>query len=260
MRKSVYNLSVLTLLALALTSLCRAQQATRAEPPLSPMIYGRKADNLPRKLTARGTIKQVHYAAPACGELVFAATLEIKLDAQVKGYHHPSLYLVVPCLYQPAGALQLLNRHVEIAVTRQEGKARPCFFDFETSRIDSKGLPFYCAHREEIMKAIARDAASAPKEAVEFEGTLEKESTYRAEVKRDRGGEWLLVVPVRMLPHHAVRVEWLNLKDYPALKEPAPGSQRKRLVFKVAERETFKVAGQYRWNTTYYCRIIALES
>lgn len=259
MRKSVFNLSILMLLAHSTTMLCWSQPPSQSEPRLFPIAYGGKDDGLPRRLRAQGTITRVSYAASRCGELVFPATLKVKLDTRVPGYNHPFLYLVVSCLHQPAGAEQFLNKRIEINATKQYGKGQPCFFDIKTSEIDSEGVPFYCAEREELLQAIMREPASAQEQTVEFKGMLEPGVSYRALVTRDRVEEWRTLLPLRLPFHHAARIEWLNLKDYPALNKAGTGSHQKRIVFKVVRRETSKVAGQYRWNTTYYCRITAIE-
>jgi hypothetical protein len=256
MRKSFFNFSVSMLLSCLIIATCPAQQATQSEPQSFPIVYGVKADGLPSKLTARGTISKVNYAPPRCGELIFAATFEIKLDGKLSGYDHPFLYLVVPCLYQPEGAEKFLGQHVLVTATKQYEKRQPCFFDIESNRIDSRGVPFYCAGREDFLKAISNSSASSP---VEFEGTLEKGSTYRALVVCDTDDEWRAVVPLRVPFHHAARIEWTNLPEFPQLNKAKRDGCRRRIIFKVIARETVKVAGRYRWNTTYQCRIIAVE-
>lgn len=256
MRKSFFNLSILMLLAFLIMAQCLAQQATQADPQSFPIVYGGKTDSLPEKLTARGTVTQVNYAPPRCGELIFAATFEIKLDGKLSGYDHPFLYLVVPCLYQPEGVEKFLGQHVLITATKQNEKRQPCFFDMESNRINSRGVPFYCAEREDLLKGISNSTPSAP---VEFEGTLEKGSTYRALVMCDKDEEWRAVVPLRIPFHHAARIEWTNLREFPQLSKGKNDDCQRRIVFKVVARETVKVYGQYRWNTTYECRIIAVE-
>jgi hypothetical protein len=257
MTKSFFNLSVSMLLALLIIAPCLAQQATQSDLQSFPIVYGVKTNGLPEKLTARGTISQVNYAPPRCGELIFAATFEIKLDRKLSGYDHPFLYLVVPCLYQPEGAEKFLGQRVEITATKQYEKRQPCFFDIESNPINSKGVPFYCANREELLKAvIGNSTASSP---VEFEGWLKEETTYRALVVCDRVEELRTVVPLRLPFHHAARIEWTNLPEFPQLDKAKGNDCKRRIVFKVVALKTTKVAGQYRWNTTYQCRIIAVE-
>jgi hypothetical protein len=257
MRKSIFNLSVSLLLACLIIAVCTAQQATRADDPqLFPIVYGGKADGLPEKLSVRGTISQVNYAPPRCGELIFAATFEIKLDGKLSGYDHPFLYVVVPCLYQPEGAEKFLGQHVEITATKQYEKRQPCFFDIESNRINSKGVPFYCVKREELLKSVTGSSTVSP---AEFEGWLEEGSTYHAPVTCDEVEKWRTVVPFRIPFHHAVRIEWTNLSDFPQLDKAKNDDCRRRIVFKVIARETVKVSGRDRWNTTYECKIIAVE-
>jgi hypothetical protein len=259
MRRRVFNVSLWALLLLSLAGLCAGRQATQAKQRLYPITHGKKADGLPQRLTARGTVTRVHYAPPRCGELIFPATLEVKLDGKLRGYNHPFLYLVVPCLYQTEGADKLLNRRLEINVAKQVANRRPCFYDIGESSLDSGGVPFYCASREELLKAIMPELVSTPTEAIEFEGTLAEGATYRALSIFDETQAWRPVAPLKLPFHHAGRIEWLNLKDFSALTETPAGSRLKKIVFRVIEKKIAKVYGQYRWNTTYYCRIIAVE-
>jgi hypothetical protein len=253
MKKGVFNLSVSLLLALLVIAPCLAQQA---DAQLFHIVYGGKSDSLPEKLSVRGTISRVNYAPPRCGELIFAATFEIKLDSKLNGYNHPFLYLIVPCLYQPEGAEKFLGQHVEVWATKQYEKRQPCFFDIESNRINSKGVPFYCVNREELLKSVTGSQTVSP---AEFEGWLEEGSTYQADVTCDEVEKWRTVVPFRIPFHHAVRIEWTNLSEFPQLNKAKNDDCQRRLVFKVVRRKTTKVSGQERWNTTYECRIIAVE-
>ncbi|MDT5060535.1 MAG: hypothetical protein QOH63_994 [Acidobacteriota bacterium] len=253
MRKNVFNLSVLSLLACSIIAPTLAQQAAQ---PLFPIVYGGKTDDLPEKLTVRGTISQVNYAPPRCGELIFAATFEIRLDGKLRGYNHPFLYLVVPCLYRPEGAEKFLGQHIEITATKQYEKRQPCFFDIESNRINSKGVPFYCVKREELLKSVTGSSTVSP---VEFEGWLEEGSTYHALVTCDKDEEWRTVVSFRVPFHHAARIEWTNLSDFPQLKKAKRDDCQRRITFKVIARETVRVSGRDRWNTTYECKIIAVK-
>jgi hypothetical protein len=259
MRRRVFKFSLLMLLAFSLACVCPAQQAMRTRPQSFPITHGTRTDGLPQRLTARGKVTRVHYAPPACGELIFPATLEIKLDGKLRGYQHPFLYLVVPCLYQAEGADKFLNQHVLINAVKQTARRRPCFYDIGESKLDSRGVPFYCADREELLRAVMPEPVAAPQEPLEFAGTLEAGHTYRALSIFDQAQEWRPVAPLKLPFHHAGRIEWLNLTDFPELTETPPGSRLKNIVFRVVEKKIAKVSGQYRWNTTYTCRIIRVE-
>lgn len=257
MRKSFFNLSLLMLLAFSLTATCLAQEATKPDAQPFQIISGDKTDGLPQHLIVRGKITKVNYAPPRCGELIFAATFQIKLEGKLRGYDHPFLYVVVPCLYQPEGAEKFLNRHVRIAVEKQYEKRRPCFYDIESNGIDSGGLPFYCAERAELLKAVARKSTSSS--PVEFEGILEWGTTYRALVTCKPDGHWRTFRLVRVPYHHASFIEWTNLPDFTQLDNTKQADCQRWVVFKVVARDIVKVAGQNRWNVTYQCRIIAVE-
>jgi hypothetical protein len=97
-------------------------------------------------------------------------------------------------------------------------------------------------------------APTHPAHEIEYKGWLAEGRTYRATVRYDSSGELEFLIPVRKLEHHAVRVEWTNLGEYPDLKQAANRSH-KRIVFQVVSQNIVKVSGQYRWNTTYHCRI-----
>lgn len=259
MRKSVCSLSLLLLLTLSLTGMCPAQQATEDDPQTFPIVYGSKTDGLPQKVMVRGTITRISYSPPHCGELIFAATLEVKLDGKLRGYPQRFIYLVVPCLYQPEGAEKFLNRHIEIAATKQNKDGQACLVDIKTGKINSGGVPFYCVDREELLQKIMGNVSATTTEPIEFAGTLEKGSTYRALVTRDQEQGLQLVTPLKLPLHHAARVEWLNLKEFAELGKRSATTQRTQIVFKVVEKKSVKVSGQYRWNTIYECQLITIE-
>jgi hypothetical protein len=94
---------------------------------------------------------------------------------------------------------------------------------------------------------------------VEFAGLVQKGPTYRAQITFDDEQGWHTVVKLRVPYHHAARIEWVNLDEYPALGTPERRSRRQRIQFEMVSREVAKVSGQDRWNTTYSCRIIGVE-
>jgi hypothetical protein len=196
----------------------------------------------------------VEYALSPCGESIFAAAFEIKLKGKLKGYDHPFLYVVVPCLYQPEGAEKPLNRSIKLAVEKQNSRL-PCFFDDPSYGIDSGGLPYYCAGREEILQAIAhKPVSSAP---VEFKGTLEWGSRYRAQLTYDRDGVWRTRIRVRVPYHHAALIEWTNLGKFPQLDKAKTAGGQPWIVFKVLSREIVRLRD--RWDVTFRCQILAVE-
>lgn len=112
-----------------------------------------------------------------------------------------------------------------------------------------------------VFAPCARASTAAParfvstKDAIDFAGSLERGKTYRALVVLDKDLGWWPVVRLKIPFHHAVRIEWLNQEDYQELSLAQRRGTRRLIVFEVTDTETYKVAGQRRWNTIYRCRI-----
>jgi hypothetical protein len=94
---------------------------------------------------------------------------------------------------------------------------------------------------------------------VEFEGLIQKGVTYRAKITFNTEQGWHTVVKLRVPYHHAARIEWTNLDEYPSLEKQGARMQRHWIRFELVSREVVKLASQERWNTTYRCRIVAVE-
>ncbi|MBV9958614.1 MAG: hypothetical protein JO360_09340, partial [Acidobacteria bacterium] len=93
---------------------------------------------------------------------------------------------------------------------------------------------------------------------VPYERVLQAGITYRAAVRADEREGLALRDPVRMPEHYAVRVEWTNLKEFPALKALRAGDGEKLIVFSVIFDEIKQIDVQ-RWNRTIRCKIIRVE-
>jgi len=251
----IFKTSRVLILALSVSIVGVAQQST---PKLFPITGGRKDDGLPKKLRVKGTISQVDYAS-ACGELIFAATFEVKLDGKFSGYSHPFVYIVVSCLYPPKGGDTFLNRRVEVTVTKQAENRLPCFYDRGGTPIDSGGLPFYCAARADLLKGIKSKSTSDQSNVKEFDGSLEQGNTYRTLIACDQTEGWHTAVRLKVPYHHAARIEWLNLAEFQQRNTVKKTECALRIVFEVVTKQIVKVSGQNRWNTTYECRILAVE-
>ena len=102
-------------------------------------------------------------------------------------------------------------------------------------------------------------AGRSRQETVEFAGLIQKGITYRAEVSYDKKQGWHTSVRLRLPNHHAGRIEWVNLSEFPTLGKPGEGSRRLRIRFELVSRQVVKVQDHERWNTTYTCRILAVE-
>lgn len=83
-----------------------------------------------------------------------------------------------------------------------------------------------------------------------FEGELLVGKTYTATFIFDETSGWRLTEPIKLLPHHAARIEWIDKKRILSslIKE-----NRYQLEFKVLARNVRRAGNTNRWNTTYKC-------
>ncbi len=95
-------------------------------------------------------------------------------------------------------------------------------------------------------------------EVFSFEGDLQQGLVYLAklEYRHDGVGWWPVDPPLRFPPHHAMRLEWLNLADFPQLS--AKARSPREVVFLVVERKVVSMAPN-RWNTTIHCKILKVR-
>ena len=122
---------------------------------------------------------------------------------------------------------------------------------------------------DEHMKAL-RDLASRmePEESVvnppdpdvfSFEGELLPGLVYQTKLKfRDDGVGWWPTEPSLRIPlHHALRLEWVNVSEFPQLsvaKNPMPHE----VIFLVVDRKVIAM-GPNRWNTTIQCKALKVK-
>lgn len=93
---------------------------------------------------------------------------------------------------------------------------------------------------------------------INYEGTLEAGKVYRATVRGDRHLGLSLSPPPRAPPHQALRIEWMNLNEFRALKRLRGGSRERQIVFSVTSDEIRHTA-ERRWNRTLRCEVIRVE-
>ena len=80
----------------------------------------------------------------SCGIIAWAGTLKIKLENKIDGYNPEYVYVLVPCFMDERGQRKYLKKCVDVTVTKQYAKGKPCYYDLVANDIDSKGVPFYC--------------------------------------------------------------------------------------------------------------------
>lgn len=95
-------------------------------------------------------------------------------------------------------------------------------------------------------------------EVFSFEGDLQQGLVYVAtlEYRNDGAGWWPVAPTLRFPAHHAGRLEWLNLTEFPELSASNPS--RHNVIFLVTERKVVRMEPN-RWNTTIQCKILKLR-
>jgi len=91
---------------------------------------------------------------------------------------------------------------------------------------------------------------------VPYERELQAGISYRATVRGDEDFGLSLIPPPRVREYHSMRIEWINLGDFPGLEKL--GAHERRIVFTVLVDE-LKQMTQFRWNRNVKCKIIRLE-
>jgi hypothetical protein len=98
------------------------------------------------------------------------------------------------------------------------------------------------------MTAVAQSQRSPER----FDGLLAIGRTYTADFVFVEKTDWQLSEPVKILPHHAVHIEWIDKKGIlPSLLK----ENRYQLEFKVVAKNVRRAGNSNRWNTTYRCAI-----
>lgn len=91
-----------------------------------------------------------------------------------------------------------------------------------------------------------------------YQGDLQPGKTYRAVVRGDKEAGLLLGPPVRTQPQYAVRIEWINLVEFPLLARLHETSGERTIVFSVLS-DVIKQIEVQRWNRKFECKIIRIE-
>ncbi len=107
-----------------------------------PVIYGKKNDGFPDRLSTRGVISKVSFARD-CGLVRGGGVLQIKLARTQPGYNDEHIYVIAPCLLGSEGREKYVGTVVCMSVTKMK-VGDMCNSDYIHNSIDSKGVPFYC--------------------------------------------------------------------------------------------------------------------
>jgi hypothetical protein len=132
-----------------LTEEQKAKIGLLAEISSFPVIYGRKDDNLPKRMKVRGVIEEVTFIPMSCGVICWSGTAKIKLLNKVKGYEPTYVYITVLCF--TGRREDFINKIVEVKVIKlKAGKPLSC--EGVANSIDSKGVPFYRLDKNQSLK------------------------------------------------------------------------------------------------------------
>ena len=107
-----------------------------------PVIYGKKDDGFPDRLTARGVIEKVSFSRD-CGLVHGGGVLQIKVAGTTPDYNSEHIYVVAPCLMGPEADEQYVGKVVCMSVKKMKS-GDMCHSDYIHNTMDSKGVPFYC--------------------------------------------------------------------------------------------------------------------
>jgi hypothetical protein len=104
-----------------------------------------------------------------------------------------------------------------------------------------------------VLLAFPLTADAQSRDKVErFEGELVIGRSYVAAFIFVEKTGWRLAEPVKILPHHAVRIEWIDRKRLlPSLFK----ENTYQIEFKVVSKNVRRAGNSYRWNTTYRCAL-----
>lgn len=90
-----------------------------------------------------------------------------------------------------------------------------------------------------------------------YGGTLQSGMTYRATVQHDKDSGLSFETTLRIPLHQAARLEWTNLKTFPAL-ERLRGRSERQIIFRVISDNVQRVNEQ-RWNRILRLEILLVE-
>jgi len=90
-----------------------------------------------------------------------------------------------------------------------------------------------------------------------YVGILRDGVTYSGAVRPDSLRGLVLVTPVRMKPGIATRVEWVNLKNFPALTS-GDRTIESQIIFTVVSDQTTQMT-EHRWNRTLELRVVSVN-
>lgn len=94
---------------------------------------------------------------------------------------------------------------------------------------------------------------------IPYEGYLDANTTYRAEVECNKDFGLTPVIPQKTIGHgYAVRFEWTNLNKFSEFKDAKKKDCRRTVVMRVISKEVTQVSDM-QWRAIFTCRIEKIE-
>jgi len=147
-----------TLLLIVITGLSFSSPALQKQKVISSIrdekksnpvhiYYAKDNDRLPESFEFKGTVVD-RSPVCACGGVWFGGTLRIKPLKNISGYTPEYVYAIVECLDQIDK--DLVGKTVRMRVMKAHPGDTPCNCEEIQNRIESNGVPFYCALKMDI--------------------------------------------------------------------------------------------------------------
>jgi hypothetical protein len=92
---------------------------------------------------------------------------------------------------------------------------------------------------------------------VSYDGFLKAGLTYRTTVRHDSNFGLSFSTPLRIPFHHAIHLEWINLKSYPALQRLGENAEQ-QIIFRVTKDDIRQMEPR-RWNRSLEMEILLVE-
>lgn len=108
-------------------------------------------------------------------------------------------------------------------------------------------------YRFDIVRVEAISPVTVP-----YEGELQASVTYLANVSTGDRGSLSLVPALRLREHHATRIVWTNLNDFPKLRHLTDKARVRRILFTVLSDDIREMTAT-RWNRTIRCKIVHVD-
>lgn len=157
------------------------------------------------------------------------------------------------CHCAPCGQVwrRSVNRTRYQQLRRRWARLGPCAPNFPCPRCRTQYLGL-------VARCIARQCqvrTPHPKPLRSFE-TIDENEVYRIRIVKTATG-WTNAEPIRMPYHHATRIVWTNIGEFPTLERAKIGA-RATILAELTKKSTTPVPSRRQWRTEVFLRIVQL--